>query len=190
MAEDRGALDIVRESRVLAFTLGTIMLIAGVILLAWPKSTLHVVAWLSGLLLVVVGIGDVADTFRNHRAGSYWGLMLLRGLINVGFGLALVLWPKPTVGVLVWLIGLDLVLAGVVGLVFRGQMPPEFRAGTRNRSILTIVFGVIIMVWPKATVAAVALLAGLSLVLTGLVLLWTGWQIGKMKIDVIEVDAV
>ena len=182
MAEDRSAVDVVRESKLLAYTVGAVTLVAGLVLLFWPDRTFTVVARLSGVLLVVVGVSDLLDTFRNHRGGSYWVLLLLRALINLAFGFALVFWPGPTVHVLVWLVGLDLVLAGILGLIVRGQMPEEFRSGTLGRSVLTIAFGVALMVWPHATVSVVAFLVGAVLALTGLVFLWTGYQVSKVDL--------
>jgi uncharacterized membrane protein HdeD (DUF308 family) len=182
MAQDRSAITIVRESKILAYTLGAISLLAGIVLLFWPDRTITVVARLAGVLLVVVGVGDLLETIRHHRGMSYWGLMLVRALINLAFGLLLVFWPGITVGVLVWLIGLDFVIAGAIGLLARSQMAPELKSSITNRSILTILFGIAIMVWPHATVAVVAFLVGALLVLFGLVFLWSGYALSKARV--------
>ena len=97
MAEDRSAISIVRESKVLAYTVGAITLAAGLVLLFWPDRTLTVVARLAGLLLVFVGVGDLLETVRHHRGMSYWGLLLLRSVVNLLFGFLLVFWPGVTV---------------------------------------------------------------------------------------------
>ncbi|HWJ97228.1 MAG TPA: DUF308 domain-containing protein [Acidimicrobiales bacterium] len=182
MAEDRSAISIVRESKILAYTVGAMTLAAGLVLLFWPDRTLTVVARLAGILLVVVGIGDLLETIRHHRGMSYWGLLLLRAVINIGFGLVLLLWPSITVGVMVWLVGLDLVIAGAIGLLARGQMGPEFKSAITSRSILTILFGIVIMVWPHATVSVLAFLVAAMLVLFGLVFLWSGYQLSKARV--------
>ncbi|WP_426572658.1 HdeD family acid-resistance protein [Aquihabitans sp. McL0605] len=187
MADNRSAVDVVRESKMLAYTVGAVTLAAGIVLLFWPDRTITVVARLAGLLLLIAGIGDLIETVRNHRGMSYWGLLLLRAVINIGFGAVLLFWPGPTVGVLVWLVGLDLVIAGALGLLVRGQMAPEYQRGTTTRSIVTIIFGIVIMVWPHATVNVVAFVVGAVLVLTGLVFLWTGRQVSKVKVEVIDI---
>lgn len=186
-AVERSALSVIRESKALAYATGAVTLLAGIVLLLWPHRTLTVVARLSGLLLLIVGLSDVIDAVSNHRRQRYWGLLTIRGLLNVATGVALVVWPGITVGVLVWLIGLDLVLTGVLGLVIRGQAPPELRSVLLSRSVVTIAFGVAVMVWPHATVAVVAFIVGLVLTVTGLVLLWTGRQLSKLRVQVIEV---
>src|SRR5690349_7342608 len=97
MAENRSAVDVVRESKMLAYTVGAITLVAGLVLLFWPDRTLPVVARLAGLLLLSAGIGDLIETIRNHRGMSYWALLLLRAVVNIAFGAALLFWPGPTV---------------------------------------------------------------------------------------------
>ena len=44
MAEDRSAISIVRESKILAYTVGVATLAAGLVLLFWPDRTFTVVA--------------------------------------------------------------------------------------------------------------------------------------------------
>ncbi|MGZ7003943.1 MAG: HdeD family acid-resistance protein, partial [Acidimicrobiales bacterium] len=179
MSEDRSTLDVLRGSRILAYTMGAITLVAGLVLLFWPDRTITVVARLTGILLIVVGLGDLVETFRNHRQGSYWGLLALRGLINLGFGAALLFWPGVTIHVVVWLFGLDLVLTGLLGLVIRGQMPEEYRSAMLTRSILTIVFGLVVMIWPSATLSVIAFAVAALLILFGIVLLWSGYELSK-----------
>jgi len=105
--------------------------------------------------------------------------MALRGIINLGFGAALLFWPGVTVSVVVWLFGLDLVLTGLLGLLIRGQMPSEYRSAVLTRSILTILFGLAIMIWPHATVKVIAFVVAALLILFGIVLLYSGWVLGK-----------
>ena len=108
--DDRSTMDLLRGSRIVAYTVGALALIGGLVLLFWPDRTVVVVARLVGLLFLVVGFGQAIDAITTHRRGSYWGLLLVRGLIHLGFGAALLFWPGVTVKVVVWLIGLDLVL--------------------------------------------------------------------------------
>lgn len=178
--ERRSALQFVRDSKVLGTSIGVVSLVAGLVLLLWPDRTITVVARLSGLLLVIVGIGDLVDAIRHHRSQPYTGLLIVRAVVNLAFGAALVAWPGITVAVLAWLVGLDLVIAGGLGLVVRGQMPPEFRSSVLTRSLVTIAFGIVVMIWPGATLNVVAWLVGLSLVLFGVVMLWSARQVGKL----------
>ncbi|MGZ7015349.1 MAG: DUF308 domain-containing protein, partial [Acidimicrobiales bacterium] len=105
-------------------------------------------------------------------------------LINLGFGAALLFWPGVTIHVVVWLFGLDLVLTGLLGLVIRGQMPEEYRSAMLTRSILTIVFGLVVMIWPSATLSVIAFAVAALLILFGIVLLWSGYELSKAAKEV------
>jgi uncharacterized membrane protein HdeD (DUF308 family) len=174
-------MDVIKESRTLAYAVGLMTLAAGLVLLFWPDRTLTVIARISGLLIALQGISDLWAILRHHKGTSYWGLFALRAAINLGFGAALLFWPSPTISVLVWLVGLDLVLAGILGLLLRSKVPEDQRGGMTGRSLVTIAFGIVIMVWPSATATVLAFLVGGVLALMGLALLWTGRQVGKLE---------
>ncbi len=180
--ERRSALQVVRGSRVIATILGVLSLGAGIALLVWPDRTVTVVARLVGVLLVVLGIGDLLDTFRNHEAGAYRALLVLHSVVNVGFGVALIAWSGPTLRVLVWLVGIDMLVTGVIGLIVSRQLPKEFQRVTVIRSVLTVIFGIVIIAWPSATLSAIAFLVGSILAVFGVVLLWTAYELARVKV--------
>lgn len=186
MADDerRSAMDVLRGSRILAYSIGGMTLVAGLVLLFWPDRTILVVARLAGLLIGIVGLGECFEAVTTHRKGSYWGLLLVRGLMNVVAGALLIFWPDITIGVIVWLLGLDLVITGAIGLFVSRKIPAELgRSSVVTRSVIGIAFGVAIMAWPSATVSVVAFIIAAQLILFGGLLLFSGYQISKVSPD-------
>lgn len=180
MTEDRSTLDAMRSSRLVAYTVGAVCLAAGLFLLLWTDRSETIIGRIAGVLLLLIGLSEVFEAVRTHREGSYWGLLALRGALNVVVGGALLFWPNPTLAVLVWLIGLDLVLTGVIGLIASLRIPAELgRSAVVVRSVVGLAFGVVIMVWPDETVAVLMWIIGLQLILLGLILLWSGYQVSK-----------
>jgi uncharacterized membrane protein HdeD (DUF308 family) len=47
------------------------------------------------------------------------------------------------------------------------------------QAVITFVLGVLIMAWPDATLNVVSIILGILLLLTGLVLLWSGFSMRK-----------
>lgn len=180
MAEDRSTLDALRGSRLVAYTVGIVALAAGLFLLVWTDRSVTIVGRIAGVLLVILGLSEVFDAVGTHRKGSYWGLLLLRGALNVVMGGLLLFWPNLTITVLVWVFGLDLVLTGIIGLVAARQVPADLgRSSIVARSVIGIVFGLVVVVWPEETLTVVVWIIGLELILLGLVLLWSGFQLSK-----------
>ena len=185
--EDRSTMDLLRGSRITAYSLGLVSLGAGVILLAWPSLTERVVAVILGILFVISGFGQSAEAVTTHRAGSYWGLLLLRGLINLGIGLALIFWSSAAITTIVWLIGLDFVITGVLGLIVSFMLPKEMgRGGLLIQSVITIGLGIVVMAWPNSIKYAAAIVIGLVLVVLGLMFLFSGYQLTKAKAVIVR----
>jgi|GEM_PF-838983 len=181
-AEDRSTMDLLRGSRITAYSIGFISLIAGLVLLFRPDRELKIIAIILGFLFVVSGFSQAAEAVTTHRRGSYWGLLLIRGLINFGFGLALIFWTDATVTVIVWLVGLDFVITGLIALVVAFMIGKnEGRGALILEGIVTIGIGVVIMVWPTATVNVLGIVIGIGLVLLGLLFLFSGYQLSKVK---------
>lgn len=181
--DDRSTMDLLRGSRILAYTIGALALVAGLVLLFWPDRTIVVVARIVGVLILVIGFGQAVEALTTHRKGSYWGLLLLRGVINLVAGALLLFWPSITVTVIVWLLGIELVLTGIIGLIASTQVPKDLgRSSLVVQALVAVVLGIIIMVWPSATVAVLAVLAAIVLILLGVMLLISGYQLSKAQV--------
>lgn len=180
--ERRSTMEVLRGSRILAYTVGALCLAAGSVLLFWPDRTIVVVARIAGLLVAAIGLGEIFESLTNHRKGSYWGLLLIRGIVNAGAGALLLFWPDITVTVLVWLFGLDLILTGVVGLLASRDFPKDAgRNGLIARSAVGVVFGFMVVAWPDVTLFVLAVLVAVQLIVVGLILLVSGFQLTKAE---------
>jgi len=186
-ADDRSTMDLLRGSRILSYSIGFISLVAGLVLLFWPNRTFHVVAVIIGILFVVSGFGQAAEAITTHRRGTYWGLLLVRGLINLGIGLALIFWSSATITAVIWLVGLDFVITGLLALVVSFMLGKDMGRGKLLiEAIITIAVGVIIMVWPSATKNVLGIVLGIALVLLGLLFLFSGYQLSKVKATLVS----
>jgi uncharacterized membrane protein HdeD (DUF308 family) len=175
-------MDVLRGSRILAYTVGTVAILAGIVLLAWPDRTIIVVARLAGILIAIVGVAEIIEALTHRERGSYWGMLLVRGVLNLAIGVVLLVWPDITVTALVWLFGLDLVVTGVIGLIVSGRVPKEYgRTSLIVRCVAAIVFGIMIVAWPDVTLWIVTLIIAAQLLIIGAVLIWSGYELGKFE---------
>ncbi|MFK8025048.1 MAG: HdeD family acid-resistance protein [Ilumatobacter sp.] len=96
--------------------LGVLMIGTGVIILRNRVETLAILATILGIVWIIGGVIDAIDALRD-RHGEHRGLRVLRGLVSLVAGLVVVSWPTPTLAVLAWISGLQLLVFGVIGLV-------------------------------------------------------------------------
>ena len=181
-SEDRSTMDLLRGSRITAYSIGFISLVAGLVLLFRPDRELQIIAIILGFLFVVSGFSQVAEAVTTHRKGSYWGLLVIRGLINFGIGLALIFWTGATVNVIVWLVGLDFVITGLLAIVVSFMLGKDGgRRGLLIEGLITIAIGIVVMAWPEATTSVLGVVIGIGLTLLGLLFLFSGYQLSKVK---------
>jgi uncharacterized membrane protein HdeD (DUF308 family) len=173
---------VLRGSRAVAFVAGVIAVAGGVALLVWPDRTVKAMAVVIGVVVVVLGLGQVLDALATRKAGTYWGWLLLRGLIDLAFGVVLVAWTGPTIWVLVVLVGLQLILSGLVGVIVSRLFPAgdPGRAFLLWRGVVGVLVGLAVLAWPEATLFVVVVLAAVYLLVAGVVLLYTGYRLGQI----------
>lgn len=189
-ADDRSTMDLLRGSRIMAYSFGFVCLVAGIALLAWPGRSVIVVARIIGLFFVVIGFGQAVESVTTHRRGSYWGILFVRGLINLGIGIALLFIPEKSTNVIVWLIALDFLITGALTLIVSFMVPKDMGRGTMIASgLISIGLGVAIF-WIGAddikNIAAVVI--GIVLLLLAVVFLASGYQLSHARATLVESD--
>jgi uncharacterized membrane protein HdeD (DUF308 family) len=106
----------VRENRGLLALVGVLSVVAGIVLIKKPFTTLVVLALIVGLWLVVVGGVRLVASFRlrEDRAVS-----IVLSLVEVAAGVVIVSWPELGLSTLAVIIGIVLIIRGVL-LTYEG----------------------------------------------------------------------
>ena len=150
----------------------------GLVALIWPGITLVILAWAFGIYAAIDGITQIIDGIR-RRTQPRWWLSLLLGLLGLVAGAVALVWPGMTAIVLAILVGAWAVVTGV-GEVFAAvrQLRSERRGGLLLLAgVLSVVAGVLILVWPVPGAIVLALLIGWFSMLYGIVLAVLGMQL-------------
>lgn len=161
---------------------GTVGLVAGVALVVLPDATLSVVEIILGVALLAIGGHDVAFALAGRRirkhGGSRW-LALARGVASIGVGLLVLLSPRDSVSVLVFLIGLYLLARGLVsiglGLFSRDRNARGVRLTTGGAATA---LGILAITSPESLAAGLLVGGGLAVALAGALLLFYGLRAG------------
>ncbi|PYC87418.1 hypothetical protein C7C46_04885 [Streptomyces tateyamensis] len=154
-----------------ALTLGLIALGLGIVVLAWPHSTLEVVGVLFGIYLVISGILQIVLASTVHVSTGLRVLGFISGALSLLLGLLCFRGPYQSVLLLSLWIGIGWLFRGTTATVAALDLP----GGTPGRGwqialgLITAIAGVILLVDPFGSILALTVMAGIWLVLIGLV---------------------
>ncbi|WP_167762064.1 DUF308 domain-containing protein [Blastococcus sp. CT_GayMR20] len=105
------------RGRASSLVLGAILIIGGLLAAFWPGVTVWTLAVLTGVSLLVHGIGRVVLAFVGRAEVPGWGWLALAGAFNVLVGILALAWPAATVVVLSLILAFQVLTFGVCLLV-------------------------------------------------------------------------
>ena len=162
---------------VLAF--GIITLAIGVLALAWPGRTLIVVAVVFGAQLIVMGIFRFVAAFvSDDLSGGNRVLLALLGVLSLIIGLYAVRHILITLLALVLLLGIFWVVSGTVELftaLSHRQM--QSRGWTAFMGILSILAGIVILIYPGISLLVLAVVLSIWLLVFGVMQITLAFRI-------------
>lgn len=153
-----------------------VTLVPGVLILVWPDESLHVLAVLIGLYLLLAGAFRFVMAFAREAHGE----RLAGVLIAVLFVLAGVLClrnPLQTITALSLIVGLAWLASGIVTLytaIAAEDLP--HRGAVMAAAVLGIVAGIVVLALPAESARVLTRLLGLWLVLLGLAEVWVAFS--------------
>ncbi len=152
---------------------GILLIALGIMIFAWPKATVLVIIWLFAAYLIVDGVMALAEGFGERRAGQPSGWFFVHGVLAIGFGIVVLVWPSATATVLVWVIAFWAILAGIAGIAgglgLRKQ-PDSGWVWFLAWGVLALIFGIALLFNPTAGILTVLWLIAIWAIISGLVL--------------------
>ncbi|MGZ6975188.1 MAG: HdeD family acid-resistance protein [Acidimicrobiia bacterium] len=107
-------------SRGWAVVLGIVLVIGGIIVIAWPGVTFLVIAVVWGIALLIGGIGRAVAAAMLR--GYAWGWLVVLGIVEAIIGIVMLAWPHQTAYVILILIGIYSIVAGIIQIVLAFQL--------------------------------------------------------------------
>ena len=148
---------------------GAAAVVVGGVLIFNPYAAVRTLALLLGLSLVVGGLLEIAAGWDSDRrlSSTVLGALLVLG------GLLTAFWPGVTLWTLAVLTGLSLLVHGVtrIALAFVGRAKIPHWGWLALAGAVNVVFGVLALSWPGATVVVLSLILGFQIVAFGAALL-------------------
>jgi uncharacterized membrane protein HdeD (DUF308 family) len=149
---------------------GIVTLLAGLFALFWPGRTIVVIAVLFGIQLVVAGIFRfIVALAADEESGGARALLALLGVLSFIVGLYALRNVLVTIAALALLLGIYWIVNGAVEVFAAlSHKRMQSRGWTIFMGLLSVVAGVVVLVYPGISLATLAIVLGFWLLVYGI----------------------
>jgi len=162
---------------------GVAAVLFGLLALIWPGVTVLVLVALFGAYALVDGVialGTAITGGRESRSERIW--QIVEGIAGILVGILTFAWPGVTALVLLWLIAFWALVTGILEIVAAIRLRKEIQGEWLLilTGVLSVVFGLLLMIWPAAGAVTVAVLIGIYAIIFGVPLIMLGLRLRKL----------
>ena len=172
-------LDVLRRSWWVHVLRGVGAVLFGLIALLWPDITVGALVLVFGAYAVVDGIFEIVGAFMGGTANESRLFRILRGVISIIAGIVAFAWPGITALALLYVVAIWALIIGVAEIVaairLRREIEGEWLLGISG--LLSIVFGIIAILFPGAGILSLTWLLGIYAILFGVTLIALGFEL-------------
>jgi len=156
---------------------GLAAVIFGILAFVWPGVTVTILVLFFGAYALWDGIFALIGAFRT-RSERRWPL-ILEGVAGIAAGLFTFFWPDAATLALLLIIGAWAVITGIFEIVAAIRLREEIEGEwfLMLSGLLSVVFGIALVLWPAAGVLALTWMIATYAILFGILLIVLGFRL-------------
>ena len=176
------AVQAVRSHWWLLLLRGILAIIFGIIALAAPGIALLAFIYVFAAYAILDGITAIVVSFRERSFFRGWWVLLIEGIAGIIFGILAFAWPGATALILLYLVAFWALVTGImeIGSAFIVPRSARQRWGLGLAGLLSIIFGIILIVSPGSGLLAILWLVGIFAIVFGVSLIIYAFQIRSL----------
>jgi uncharacterized membrane protein HdeD (DUF308 family) len=178
---------VIRESGLFPWwsvaALGLLSVLTGVVILIWPEATLHVIAALAGIWLVIAGLVRIFSAFVSGRGVGRQVLSGIVGVVLVIIGAACLRDLVTTVALLAVAVAVTWLLSGIAELVMAVETTGRSRGMLLVAGLLSIAIGLVFLFVPRFSLYALVVTTGIGFIVTGAFQMVIGFHLRRAARD-------
>ena len=171
---------------------GVLTIVLGGIVLAWPGPTILVASTLFGVYLLLTGFVGLFMAFTLPRSAGMRVLLFISGILSVVLAILSFRHFGDAYAILLlslW-IGIGFIFQGVSAIAAAiGESNLPGRGWSVVLGVISVIAGLVVLVWPFDSIVVLVVVAGVWLVILGVVQIIRSFQIrrdAKTLRDVID----
>lgn len=160
---------------------GVLAILFGVAAFVWPGLTVAILVMFFGAYILLDGIVGVVDSIRYRAQIKNWWLWLLEGVLGVVVGGLTLLMPGVTAFVLLMFVAAWAIVGGILRIIaaieLRKKIEGEWLMALGG--VISVLFGIALVVLPSAGILSLIWLIGLWAVLIGVILVVLAFRLRR-----------
>ncbi len=144
-----------------------IALLGGLVLVIWPESVKNSIMIVLGALILTTGVVSLILSYTGKWKKEKVPLLLLNSIVDIAFGLVLIIFPKFFTGLIMFVFGLVLLIFGLGEIVnlFRSAKVVRVPWPLYVGPVITLALGIVMFFFPDRSGNAVFVIFGATLLL-------------------------
>ena len=163
---------------------GVVAVILGLVTFAWPGITLAGLVLMFGAYALLDGIVGIAGAWHAIRSHDRWFAPLIEGIAGLLAAMVTVILPAITALALVFIIAAWSLVTGVFEIVaavrLRKHITGEWLLALSG--VVSILFGMLLMIAPAAGALAIALWFGVYVFIFGVIMIGLGIRLRHWRL--------
>ncbi|MCL5407230.1 MAG: DUF308 domain-containing protein [Patescibacteria group bacterium] len=158
---------------------GTVAILFALLAFLATGFTLSLLLIFLGIYLLLDGLFTVIASLMAASDHKNWWILLLEGIISLAAGIFVFAWPSLTLVILIYIVAFWAIITGIfeflASITATWAAPGKIFIGVTG--VLSIILGIIILVYPLFTVTATIWLVGIYALIIGLSLIFFGFKL-------------
>jgi uncharacterized membrane protein HdeD (DUF308 family) len=162
---------------------GGVAILFGILALIWPKETILALVLLFGAYALLDGVFSVFAGIASYRYFKHWWAVLLEGVAGILVGVLTFFWPNITALVLLYFIAAWALITGIFEIVAAIQLRRVITGewALILSGLLSMILGVLLLVFPGAGAVSVVWLIGIYAILFGITLIILAFRLLSLR---------
>ena len=160
---------------------GVAAIIFGILAYLWPDITFTVLVLFFGAYALWDGVFAVIGAFRT-QGERRWAL-ILAGLVGIAAGLVTFFWPGAATLAILTIIAAWAIVTGVFEIIGAIRLRKEIEGEwfLLLSGLLSVLFGIALVIWPVAGLVAVTWMIGAYAIIFGILLIALGIRLRNWR---------
>ncbi len=176
--------DIFQRNWLLLFLRGVLAVIFGLVVIIWPQISLHLIVYIFAIFAVADGIVSLLESIVKIKTINRWWFILIAGIISIGFGVFAFVYPKITLIILIYVIGIRAFILGIIEImnVLKRGSEIEEEWFLIMSGVLSILFAIIIFFRPDIALTALVVILAIYAIFYGFLLIVLSLRIKRYSV--------